>query len=399
MFINFLIRYFKGNIRFKAYNGFGERLINLCAQNNIELWAFEKTEDGFIATVTSKSFKKVVSLAKKSNVEIGLVSKTGFWFQAGKYKKRWGLMLGVVAFFVFLFTMQNMVLKIEITGNETVKNSVIEAELSELGVRKLAFIPNLDLRQKKQQAMLRLPQLSWLTINRQGSTLFVHVTERKLKPEIEEKTPCDIVASKTGMIVYMEVYSGTKIVSEKHTVTKGEVIVSSAVNLQTGTEKEQKGTPVYVHADAKVIAQTQFQKNLSVDIKQLSKAYTGKKATRRYLSVFSLKLPLFVATKQSGLYDVCATEKPVYIFGIKTPFSLYSLEYKFYEEKPENLTLEEARRIINQAFEKYQATDLRDVAILSKTPHESRSNGVLTIKMDYIAEENIAVKKAVSSQE
>lgn len=390
--INTILRYFKGNIKFRAFNGFCERLINLCASNNIELWDFEKTDDGFCAVVTTKSYKLLQKLAKRANVEINTISRRGFLYKAGKYRKRWGLLLGICAFLGFLYCMQSFVWRIEITGNETVKTEVIMAELKELGVTRFAYIPSMDFRQKKQQALLRLPQLSWVAINREGNTLNVQVTERKIKPEIADKSPCDIVAAKTGLILYMEVYSGTKLVYEKHTVREGEILVSGEVNRQVDEQKPQKGKSMLVHADAKVIAQTQMKKSLSVSISQLSKAYTGKVTKRNYLTVFSLKLPLFLATKQEGLYESTVKEEILYLFGIKTPFGISSVEYKFYEEKPEKLSVKDARKVLNDCFLKYQTTELKDAVIVSKTPHEQLKGDILTITMDYVLEENIAQK-------
>ena len=168
MELNGFIRYVQGNVTFEASNGFCERLINLCANNNISLWNFKKTEEGFVARCTAKDYKTVKKLSKKVNVEVRIQKKRGLLFKAGKYRKRWGLLAGVAVFLVFIFLSQCFVWDIEVTGNKTVPESVILSELSEVGVHKLCFIPSLDLRLKKQQALLKLPQLSWMAINKNG---------------------------------------------------------------------------------------------------------------------------------------------------------------------------------------------------------------------------------------
>lgn len=381
--MNQILRYFGGTITFDAENGFCERLINLCSTNNISLWNFQKTESGFTASCLAKDYKKIKKLSKKVNVDVRIVRKKGFIFKAGKYKKRFGLMLGILFTLTFLFLSQCFVWEIEVTGNEKVSSRIILNELRDLGVHKLSFIPAIDFRMKKQQALLNLPQLSWLTINQEGCKLKVDVTERTMPPRIKEDTPCDIVASKTGQIRYMEVYEGAKIISENYTVTEGEVIVS-------GTYQTKFGDTIKVHADAKVIAEVQHEKSISLDLEQLSKSYTGKTKTRYYLNLFSVKIPLFFATSIPGDYDVHSEDHFITIAGNELPIGIYSLHYQFYDKKPDAISMEQAQDILEEKFKQYEAIELKDAAILNREKKISRKNGIVTMTIAYISEQNIA---------
>lgn len=383
MIIQWLMRYFSGKVSFKVSGGFSERLINLCAAHGLILWGFKKSGEGFEASVSAGDYKRLKELSKKANVDVVIKSKKGFIFKAGKYKSRFGLMLGIAAFAVILIGSQNVVWSIDVKGNSTVRTEVILSELEEVGIKPMVFIPNIDFKQKAQEALLKIPQLSWMAINRNGCNLSISVTERKLKPAIEDEEPCHVIAEKTGLILYMEVYNGTKLVKEKHTVLEGDMLVS-------GDIIRKDGTSVTVHADAKVIAEVQLEKSLSVDIAQLSKEYTGDRKTRRYLTLDSLKIPLFVATPISGKYDINKSSEPICIFGWETPFNILSMEYRFYEEKEETMSVEDARKVLEDSFRVYEATELKDSAVISRTPVESLKNDVLTITMKYVAEQNIA---------
>ncbi|MEG0692894.1 MAG: sporulation protein YqfD [Oscillospiraceae bacterium] len=388
MIINKIIQYFNGKVHFEVRNGFTERLINLCAANNVLMWEFKKTPEGFCATVAAKDYKTVKKFAKKANVETSIISKNGFMFKANKYKNRWGIIIGILTFITFTALMQCFVWEIEVIGNDKVKTSVILNELEEIGVRKFSFIPNIDFRMKKQEALLKMPQLSWLTINHRGCKLSVTVTERELAPLIRENAPCDIVAAKTGQIRYMEVYNGTKVIGEKYTVTKGDKIVS-------GEFTNKAGVVSYIHSDAKVIAEVQFDKTLSVDIEQLSKEYTGKTKTRHFLNIFSFKLPLFIATKISQDADISVQDNPIVIFDKQLPVGIYSLHYNFYNKKPQKLSINDARQVLEDCFVQYEATELRDCAIIGREKTEKLSNSVLSIKVSYIVEEDIAKKEPI----
>ncbi len=291
-------------------------------------------------------------------------------------------------FIIFTGVMQCFVWEIEVIGNDKVKTSAILSELEQIGVHKFSFIPNIDFRMKKQEALLNMPQLSWLTINQRGCKLTVKVTERALAPLIRENAPCDIVASKTGQIRYMEVYNGTKLIGENYTVTKGDKIVS-------GELTDKNGKISYLHSDAKIIAEVQFDKILSVDIEQLSKEYTGKTKTRHFLNIFSFKLPLFIATKLDGTADVTSQDNPIVIFDKKLPIGIYSLHYNFYNKKPQKLSIEDAMEVLDNCFLQYEATELKDCAIIGRTKTETLTNSVLRINVAYIVEEDIAKKEPI----
>ncbi|MFZ2537797.1 MAG: sporulation protein YqfD [Oscillospiraceae bacterium] len=388
MIIIKIIRYFSGKVHFQVRNGFSERLINLCSANNVLMWEFEKTQEGFCATVAAKDYKYVKKFAKKANVETSIVSKHGFMFKANKYKNRWGIVIGVLTFIIFTCLMQCFVWEIEIIGNDKVKTSVILSELEQIGVHKFSFIPNIDFRMKKQEALINIPQLSWLTINHRGCKLSVKVTERALAPLIRENVPCDIVASKTGQIRYMEVYNGTKVIGENYTVAKGDKIVS-------GMFTNKAGKISYIHSDAKVIAEVQLEKTLSVDIVQLSKEYTGKTKTRNYLNIFSFKLPLFIATKLDGTSDVTAQDNSMVLFDKRLPIGIYSLHYNFYNKKPQKLSEKDAKEVLDNCFLQYEATELKDCAIIGRTKTQTLTNSVLRINISYIVEEDIAKKMPI----
>lgn len=387
---NKFILYFIGFIRFSVTNGFSERLINYCTDNNIKIWGIEKTVEGFNANVISKEYKKVVQLAQKSNVEISVLYEKGFRFKISKYKLRFGLIIGLIGSLVFLTYMQNIVYEIEIVGNEKISNTTILKELENFGIQKNGLITSMDFQYAKQAIVLNQPQLSWISINRHGNKIQVLVSERHIAPILEDSYPCDIVASRTGLILYMEVYAGEPLVEVNHTVMAGEKLV-------TGTlESERLDIVNKVHANAKIIAQVQFDKTLAIDINQYLKEYTGEVKTKRYFTIFDmLELPLFIAKKETKPYDITTCHSYFEFFGMKLPIGLKTSTYCFYNEGLQSLDIEQARQILDENFTIYEQTELKDFAILNRKFEQWVEDEVLYVKIDYIAEENIAKKVAI----
>lgn len=387
--INRIIRYFNGSIKFHVTNGFGERLINLANENNINLWDIDRLSDGFIATVQARNYKYIVEFAKKSNVDIEIVSKNGLWFKAYKYKYRLGLFLGVILSLVFLIAMQNIVWEIEVIGNQKVSSNTILTELEKLGIHQYTLITDIDFQNIKQEALLNLPQLSWLAIRRDGCKLTVQVSERSIPPVLEDSYPCDIVAASTGLILYMEVYAGETLVEVNHTVHEGQKLVSGVI------ESERLDIITKVHANAKIIAQVQFDKTLGIDINHLAKEYTEVK-TYKYLTFFDiLQIPLFIATKQVQAYDVTSCHEYFELFTMKLPIGLKTATYSYYNEVEEVLTADMALDVLEESFYLYEQTELKDFAILDRKFNSWQEDDVVYVRIDYIAEENIAKKVAL----
>lgn len=385
MFLNNLIRYFSGYITFNIQNGSCEKFINLVAKNNINLWCFEKTDVGFIATAKAYNYNDIINIAKNSNVDIHIIEKSGFLFKIKKYRYRFGILSGIIIFFGFIILSQLFVWDISVIGNSKTPSSIILSELNEIGVSKLKYIPSLDLRIKKEEALLKLPSLSWLTINRYGCKLVVEVSENNTPPIISNKTPTNIVAAKTGQIRYMEVYNGKKVALLNHTVSKGDILV-------TGHYKDKDDIDVFTHADAKIIAEVQFDKTLYIDVNQLSKEYTGKVKNRYSLDIFSLKLPLYIATNIKGSYDLTTEYIPLMLFGQELPIGISKSSYSFYDKKDTHISNQEAKRIINKVFYEYEMTELNNSIILSSSSKESVVGDIFKVTKSYIVEQDIAHK-------
>lgn len=388
MNIDKLLRYSCGYVHFKAENGFTERLLNLCAYNNINLYELKNTDVGFEAQVLSVYFKRIVEFAEKTNVAVEELGRSGVPVAASRYRKRWGIALGVVAFLLFLFISQNFVWQIEVVGNKKVSTSLILSELEAEGIHKLSYIPSLNFRDKKHELMMRLPELSWLSVNISGCRLEVEVTERNVPPMIDEAEPSDIVASKTGQIRYMEVYNGVKQTDVNYTVTEGQTLVS-------GRFVTKQGNEMYVHSSAKIIAEVQFDKSFSIDIDQLAKEYTGKVKNRYYLDIMSCRIPLFIATKFDKDYDVIEQRNPMVLFSNELPFGYIKKQYRFYDKKKQELSEQEAVQILKDSVKQYEISELKDSAIINREESIVMKDNVVTMTVAYIAEQDIAKQKTI----
>ena len=104
--------------------------------------------------------------------------------------------------------MQNFVWTLDVEGNESNSTERVTYVLQELGLRPGAFIPSLNIKEIENKAVLELDNIAWFTINNYGSRVVVEMKETVPPPEIlDETTPCNIVAAKSGVVRRTEIYA------------------------------------------------------------------------------------------------------------------------------------------------------------------------------------------------
>lgn len=97
--------------------------------------------------------------------------------------------------------LSRFILTIEVSGNEKVPTAAILTELSRQGVRVGAYGPGLDVRRISQEALIRLEDLAWMSVNLHGTRAEVLVREKLPTPELrDETTPAHVISAATGII-------------------------------------------------------------------------------------------------------------------------------------------------------------------------------------------------------
>lgn len=251
-----------------------------CGKEELLLFNVKANETGFRASCLFREYAQVEALAEVCGVTVTRISEQGLPLKLARYRWRFMLPCGILLVLFLLALSQSFLWTIEVRGNRDVSAEAIRMIMAEEGYSKMTFLPNKDLRMTCQNVMLKLPQLSFITINRYGSRLEVIVAERTLKTEIHSEEPCDIVAAQDGVVRSIEVYQGEKATGAGYAVSAGEVLAH-------GHYQTKKGQIMLVHADAKVIAEVFFEKTISIDLNEVAVEYTGEESEETSLYLFS----------------------------------------------------------------------------------------------------------------
>lgn len=152
--------------------------------------------------------------------------------RAARYR---GLCAALLLLMLAVSVSSLFVWRIDVTGNEALTTGQILRCLDACGVRPGTYWPGLSNDLVRNDMILRLPQLRWLTVNVRGSCAEVIVREKDPLPDITpDDTPVSICAAATGVILHMDVYAGEARVAPGAAVEPGDVLVSGAVYVLGG---------------------------------------------------------------------------------------------------------------------------------------------------------------------
>lgn len=79
MFINF-IRYLFGYVNFRAFGGFSDRFLNLCAKDNIPLWNVKNVDGRISGSTTINGYLSIRRPAKKAGMKVRITEKKDLYF-------------------------------------------------------------------------------------------------------------------------------------------------------------------------------------------------------------------------------------------------------------------------------------------------------------------------------
>lgn len=341
-----LFRYLRGSVKFSFSGGFTQVFLNACLLHGLNLRFLRKKGDIFTAYLPAADYHKIRPLVKKSGVKARVLQKYGFPFWLHEHRKRYVLAAGILFFLGSLWLFPKFVWEIRISGNESVPSQSIYRALEEIGVSRGMQLKDLDYDNLRQDLILQLPELSWCSLNINGSVVTVEVRERVYAP-LKNDTPCNLIAKCDGYITQADVYVGTPLVKSGDAVVKGDLLVSGVVEYQNGhTEFKQ--------AKAKILAQTERIITVKQPLRITQEVRTGQVKRRRVLELFHLRVPLYLGSV-TGSFEQETQVQALRANGHVLPCSVITSD--FFETEKTVITLSQqeaiaaARKQVNQRLE------------------------------------------------
>lgn len=349
--------------------------------------------DGAFA-VAAPHKKRVLEAADKQRVSVSVSPLCGFPSLFLRVQARPGIIVGLFLFCFLLFFSSRHVWRVEIEGNDTIPDYVIEENLRAIGFGVGTSYPNTDFVALGEEYRTTFPHLSYVSVYMQGTVAKVKVRETdKADDLIEgEKPPSFLVADRDAIIHSMSISHGTPVVSLGQVVKKGDILVSSLV--------QGAHVDTLIAAEGEVVGELSEELMVEIPLQRIQK--TGEKRVKTQISVifFGKRINIFTNSGKMGpRYDTIESEKVWRLpNGIPLPLSLRVSEAVFYETEEKEIGHAEALCLAQKEMKERLASVIGDGELLGKTQTVTVKDGKLMLVLSVRYTANIAVSRPLTEQ-
>lgn len=345
--MNPVIRYLRGEIRVCITGASVERCINLFSQEGIVFRDLHRKDELNVElSMLSKEKKRIEALATRSFCTVEIKQERGLLQTLRPLRARPLLVFGAAAVMALSFFLQSFVWVISVEGENTVHEETILRQLEELGIRFGTWAPSVDSQMTKAQMLNRVPELSWLAVNRTGGKLTVLVTERSAASSAKPPYAAgSIVALRDGIITDYRILEGMRLCKRGDAVKAGQILVSGY---------EDYGLYLRaVCADAEIYAQTWHGGTVVMPAQRTEKHYTGREWTQISLLLGRKRINL---CGNSGIYagscDKMISVKKITLAGYTFPVTVETVTYREYEEERVTVEASAAQCALSEAWQR-----------------------------------------------
>lgn len=387
--------YIRGYVIILVEGYFLEKFMNVCTHRQILLWDIKRQKScAMYMKVSINGFRLLRPVARKTKCSVRILRKKGLPFLINKYKRRKTFIAGGLLFIFLLYFMTSFVWSIEITGNKELETSYLESVLSSHGIRPGALKYGIDTRKTVSDLMLEIEKLSWISIDVKGTIVKVQLRERIIPPEMVPKDkPCNIVASKEGIISQIIVTDGIEAAASGDTVRKGDLLISGSIPVKNDKEKFR-----LVHAMGTVKARTWYEEEYPVELEVVEKVKTGREYINYSVVIFNHNFDFLHRKDMYENYDSSEYRKRLTL-GVNLAFPFELVENRYTEIKFTTVRVDEEtaiRKAAENALKLITETRPENAEVL-KTSIKYKDDELEGVKVQVTVEclEEIGITEAI----
>ncbi len=364
-----------------------EKLLNTLAEKGVYFWGTKIKEDGSL-NINGSVFSagKIIEEGEKLGCEVSVLKRIGLPFLAEKYKKRYGIIVGLVVSWAFLFLSSLLVWDVQIAERSNEDPQKICSYLEKYGLETGTFLPTLNVRAVENQFLIEHPEYSFIAVNVCGTVARVELRHALKGGEVENlDVPSNVVAQKSGTVISVEAYGGSPVVKRGDVVEEGDLLISSFMEGSFGVTRS-------VHAYGKVMASVSYEFEVEIPFEYEVSSLTGREESKMSFQFLGLNVPFF--SEENSSFEKCVArseKKRLEIFGIKLPLELEKVVYFEQEKKNVILSENEVKKKALEEFERWKSREIKGEIISEIADVTFDAEGkTCVIKASLIVEENIA---------
>ncbi|MCL2054210.1 MAG: sporulation protein YqfD [Oscillospiraceae bacterium] len=383
----------RGVITFSIFTAEPDKLINELKESSLAVRNMTVNKSEVRGQIYRNGFEELKEIARLNGGQAVALNKKGLIFTVKRYERRYGIAAGAALSLGLIFFLSNIVLTIEVYGNDTLSENQIISLLSDYNLKIGSFIPGLNMREIEREVLVATDELAWVGIRNTGCRVSVEVSEIGDYPEMSQShSPRNIISARDAQIVDVRnLHAGMLTHMLGDGVKKGEVIISGVIETTYGES-------YFVHATGDVIGRYSEKTVFTQSYEDESIAYL-EKAYRKSFYFFGAKIPLYVFRVQ-GDYEYDESLSLFSVFNLKIPAGIVYSEYKLYEIESKKYTPDEARELLAEKVRTYEKNflDGEDLLIVDKEIHISENQSDVTAVVKYTLEGNISVPQGIMAK-
>ncbi len=384
----------RGVITFEAAADEPEAFINAIKQSQVPVSDIKYKKGKIYGNIYRNDLEEVRGLAEKNGAMISICNKRGGIFTIRKYRFRIGIIIGIILSVIMIFYLSNIVMSIEIYGNETISDEQVRSVLSDFGIKIGAFIPDIDIREAERRIVSSIDDIAWIGIRSSGCIIQAEISEMEDPPEmVPSNTPCNIISSRDAQIVDIKkIYMGMLVPMLYDGVKKGDLLVSGAVD-------DGKGGVYFVHSFGEIIGRynekVTFSQPFSEEILE-----RRDRITRKYIQFFGIRVPMFIGKNDFGQFEYDESVNLFRIFNIELPIGTVISEYRLYDTENVQYSPEKVKKILEDKIRLYEKNfyDGEDISIIDKEVFYSETDNEMSVTVKYTLEGNIGITQEIMAK-
>ncbi len=378
-----------GCVRINAQGKNIYRFINMIHSGRICCFGQYCKKDIFYGEIYRHDLPKVEQMAEECNVELKSAEYRTLSMILLKYRKRIGLLIGIVIAVSLALYFSNVVVTIDIQGNSCVSDEDIIAALNELDIKPGASIRDIDFHYCENRLRLMVEDISWAGIRHTGNRIVVEITEIVPRPEMtRDRVPCNLVAGKSAQITAVTVQDGFLMHKVGDYVPEGTLLVS-------GVSENANGHAILHHSMGVITGIYDETITFTEEFDPVRYIPTGKTADKKYLHLFSVNIPLPGGWNKFTSFSTDISESRLRIFGKELPLGTVKKHLTETELTETVYSREELEDRIMEKIYLYEKNFLSDVRIISRDINFTENEEALTAAVTYKLEGDIGVQKDI----
>ncbi|WP_144449448.1 sporulation protein YqfD [Halalkalibacter nanhaiisediminis] len=382
----------RGYVRVRIDGAYPERFLNRCIEEDLSIWHIKRVgEERIVFYMDVEDAKRIRPLLRMTNCKVVFSKRRGLPFMFKRMIHRSGFVVGLIAFFMIMFTLSNMVWNIEVKGASPAVEHELRQVIEQMGIKRGAFrfsLPSVELIQRDVTELVA--GATWVGVRQKGTTYEFEVVEQQLPEEAERFSPRHLVATKKAIIHDIFVQHGQALVEPNDFVRPGDILVSGYIGKEGKTE--------VVPAQAVVLGEIWYKSLASVPLETLFTTLTGEKDSNHFLSIYNVNIPIWGFGKNEfETFEQFDLERPFHIFNWRLPITYKRIDLLETNAFERTYTKEQAVLAARERARVDLMKHLPEGAeiIGEKVLHEALENGKVNLQIHYQVIEDITSEQPI----